>query len=119
MSKQLTILNLGETLAKGLGQNVAVTRAVTLIISMILAGIAVAMVGQIAFIGLMVPHIVRYLIGTDYSRVIPLTAVVGGLLMLVADTLARLLGEAPVGAMISFIGLPYFLYLVKKRGRFS
>lgn len=119
MSKQLTILNLGETLAKGLGQNVAVTRAVTLIISMILAGIAVAMVGQIAFVGLMVPHIVRYLIGTDYSRVIPLTAVAGGLLMLVADTLARMLGEAPVGAMISFIGLPYFLYLVKKGGRFS
>ncbi|MEJ7514749.1 iron chelate uptake ABC transporter family permease subunit, partial [Staphylococcus lugdunensis] len=58
MSKQLTILNLGETLAKGLGQNVAFTRAMTLILSMIMAGIAVAMVGQIAFVGLMVPHIV-------------------------------------------------------------
>ena len=119
MSKQLTILNLGETLAKGLGQNVAFTRAITLILSMIMAGIAVAMVGQIAFVGLMVPHIVRYLVGTDYARVIPLTAVVGGLLLLVADTVARMLGEAPVGAIISFIGVPYFLYLVKRGGRFS
>ena len=86
---------------------------------MVLAGIAVAMVGQIAFVGLMVPHIVRYLVGTDYARVIPLTAVVGGLLLLVADTVARMLGEAPVGAIISFIGVPYFLYLVKRGGRFS
>ncbi|MCG7339810.1 iron ABC transporter permease [Staphylococcus sp. ACRSN] len=119
MSKQLTILNLGETLAKGLGQNVSVTRGVSLVLSMILAGIAVAMVGQIAFVGLMVPHIVRYLVGTDYARVIPLTAIIGGLLMLVADTVARMLGEAPVGAIISFIGVPYFLYLVKRGGRFS
>ena len=84
MSKQLTILNLGETLAKGLGQNVSMTRGISLVLSMVLAGIAVAMVGQIAFVGLMVPHIVRYLVGTDYARVIPLTAIVGGLLMLVA-----------------------------------
>ena len=114
MSKQLTILNLGETLAKGLGQNVSMTRGISLVLSMVLAGIAVAMVGQIAFVGLMVPHIVRYLVGTDYARVIPLTAIVGGLLMLVADTVARMLGEAPVGAIISFIGVPYFLYLVKR-----
>src|SRR5699024_9433733 len=119
MSKQLTISNLGETLARGLGQNVAFTRALTLILSMIMAGVAVAMVGQIAFVGLMVPHIVRYLVGTDYARVIPLTAIMGGLLMLVADTVARMLGEAPVGAIISFIGVPYFLYLVKRGGRFS
>ncbi|MDN5907002.1 MAG: iron ABC transporter permease, partial [Staphylococcus equorum] len=119
MSKQLTILNLGETLARGLGQNVAFTRAITLILSMVMAGVAVAMVGQIAFVGLMVPHIVRYIVGTDYARVIPLTALVGGLLMLVADTVARMLGEAPVGAIISFIGVPYFLYLVKRGGRFS
>jgi iron complex transport system permease protein len=98
---------------------VTAIRGTTLVLSMILAGIAVAMVGQIAFVGLMVPHIVRYIVGTDYARVIPLTAVLGGLLVLVADTLARMLGEAPVGAIISFIGVPYFLYLVKKGGRFS
>lgn len=117
MSKQLSILNLGESLAKGLGQNVSLIRGVSLVLSMILAGIAVAMVGQVAFVGLIVPHIVRYLVGTDYSRVIPMTALLGALLVLVADTLARMLGEAPMGAIISFIGVPYFLYLVKKGGR--
>ena len=117
ISKQLTILNLGESLAKGLGQNVSAIRGLSLILSMILAGVAVAMVGQIAFVGLMVPHIVRFIIGTDYSKVLPLTAIFGGVLVLVADMIARLLGEAPVGAIISFIGVPYFLYLVKKGGR--
>lgn len=54
------------------------------------------MVGQIAFVGLMVPHIVRFLVGTDYSKILPLTALTGGLLMILADTVARILGEAPV-----------------------
>lgn len=117
MSKQLTILNLGETLAKGLGQNVAIIRGVSLIIAMVLAGVAVSIAGQVAFVGLMVPHIVRFLIGTDYAKVLPLTALLGGILVLIADMIARFLGEAPVGAIISFIGVPYFLYLVKKGGR--
>ncbi|KKI58347.1 FecCD family ABC transporter permease [Staphylococcus haemolyticus] len=117
MSKQLTILNLGETLAKGLGQNITLIRGVSLFLTMILAGVAVSMVGQIAFVGLMVPHIVRFLVGTDYAKVLPLTALTGGLLMILADTVARMLGEAPVGAIISFIGVPYFLYLVKRGGR--
>ncbi|MCU5746923.1 iron ABC transporter permease [Staphylococcus sp. SQ8-PEA] len=119
MSKQLTILNLGESLARGLGQNVALIRGVTLVMAMILAGIAVAMVGQVAFVGLLVPHIVRYLVGTDYARVIPMCAICGGILVLIADTLARMLGEAPMGALISFIGVPYFLFLVKRGGRLS
>ena len=115
ISKQLTILNLGESLAKGLGQNVTMIRGICLIIAMILAGIAVAIAGQVAFVGLMVPHIARFLIGTDYAKILPLTALLGGILVLVADVIARYLGEAPVGAIISFIGVPYFLYLVKRR----
>ncbi len=68
------ILNLGESLAKGLGQNVTMIRGICLIIAMILAGIAVAIAGQVAFVGLMVPHIARFLIGTDYAKILPLTA---------------------------------------------
>lgn len=117
MSKQLTILNLGESLAKGLGQNITLVRGISLLLTMVLAGVAVSMVGQIAFVGLMVPHIVRFLVGTDYAKVLPLTALSGALLMLVADTVARMMGDAPVGAIISFIGVPYFLYLVKRGGR--
>ncbi|MCT1903697.1 FecCD family ABC transporter permease [Oceanobacillus sojae] len=117
ISGQLSILNLGESIAKGLGQNVKLIRAGTMLLSMLLAGISVAIVGQIAFVGLMVPHISRFLVGTDYKKVIPLTAVLGGCLVVSADTVARLMGEAPVSAIISFIGVPYFLYLIKKGGR--
>lgn len=117
MSSQLSILNLGESVAKGLGQNVKFIRAFSIILSMLLAGIAVAIVGQVAFVGLMIPHIARFLVGTDYKKVIPLTAVLGGSLVVAADTVARLMGEAPVSAIISFIGVPYFLYLIKKGGQ--
>lgn len=117
MSRQLTILSLGDTLASGLGQNVRMIRRVSLLVTMLLAGISVAMVGQIAFVGLIVPHIVRFLVGTDYVKVLPMAAVLGGILVLSADLLARMLGEAPMSAIISFIGVPYFLYLIRKGGR--
>ncbi|WP_340278656.1 FecCD family ABC transporter permease [Staphylococcus coagulans] len=116
ISRQLTILSLGETLATSLGQNVKWIRTLALVLSMLLAGISVAMVGQIAFIGLIVPHIVRYLVGTDYIKVLPMAAVMGGTLVLLADLVARLLGEAPMSAIISFIGVPYFFYLIRKGG---
>ncbi|MBF1992823.1 iron ABC transporter permease [Staphylococcus schleiferi] len=116
ISHQLTILSLGETLATGLGQNVKWIRTLALVLSMLLAGISVAMVGQIAFIGLIVPHIVRYLVGTDYIKVLPMAAVMGGTLVLLADLVARLLGEASMSAIISFIGVPYFFYLIRKGG---
>ena len=113
ISKQLTILNLGESLAKGLGQNVSMIRGLSLVLSMILAGVAVAMVGQIAFVGLMVPHIVRFIIGTDYSKVLPLTAIFGGVLVLVADMIARLLGEAPVEQLFRLLAYLTFYTLLK------
>lgn len=117
ISRQLTILSLGDTLSKGLGQNSTLIRYISLIATMFLAGIAVSIVGQIAFVGLMVPHIVRFLVGTDYKRVIPLSAVLGGFILLFADMMARLLGEAPIGAVISIIGVPFFLYLVRRDGK--
>lgn len=117
MSRQLTILSLGDALASGLGQNVKMIRLVSLLLTMLLAGISVAMVGQIAFVGLIVPHIVRFLVGTDYVKVLPMAAVLGGILVLSADLLARMLGEAPMSAIISFIGVPYFLYLIRRGGR--
>ncbi|MEI3611276.1 FecCD family ABC transporter permease [Pseudogracilibacillus sp. SO30301A] len=117
ISRQLSILNLGESVAKGLGQNVKLIQVFTMLLSMMLAGIAVAIVGQVAFVGLMIPHIARFLVGTDYKKVIPLTVVLGGSLVVAADTVARLMGEAPVSAIISFIGVPYFLYLIKKGGQ--
>lgn len=117
MSRQLTILSLGDTLSRSLGQNSTLVRYVCLISTMFLAGIAVSIVGQIAFVGLMIPHIVRFLVGTDYKRVIPLSALLGGFILLFADMMARMLGEAPIGAVISIFGVPFFLYLVRKDGK--
>ena len=119
MRRQLTILSLGESIAKGLGQNTKIISLSALLLTMLLAGISVAMVGQIAFVGLIIPHLVRFLVGTEYEKILPLSALFGGTLVLVADILARLLGETPMSAIISFIGVPFFLYLIKKGGRLN
>lgn len=117
MRRQLTILSLGDAIAKGLGQNTTRISIIALLLTMLLAGISVAMVGQIAFVGLIIPHLVRFLVGTDYEKILPLSALFGGALVLIADIIARLLGEAPMSAIIAFIGVPFFLYLIKKGGR--
>ncbi len=119
-SRQLTILSLNEEVAVGLGQKTAVIKGIMMFVVVILAGSAVALVGNIAFIGLMVPHIVRALVGTDYRFVLPMCALVGGWLMVAADFVARMVNapyETPVVAVISIIGLPFFLLLVRKGGR--
>ncbi|MFJ7647416.1 FecCD family ABC transporter permease [Lysinibacillus sp. NPDC097279] len=119
-SRQLTILSLNEEVAVGLGQKTAVIKGIMMFVVVILAGSAVALVGNIAFIGLMVPHIVRALVGTDYRFVLPMCALVGGWLMVSADFVARMVNapyETPVVAVISIIGLPFFLLLVRKGGR--
>lgn len=120
LSKGLTILSFGEEVAKGLGQRTLLTKAVLMTVVLILAGAAVSLVGPIAFVGLMVPHIVRYLVGTDYRWIIPCSAVFGSILMVLADTAARIVNapfETPVGAIVSLVGFPFFLYLARKRGR--
>lgn len=119
-SRQLTILSLNEEVAVGLGQKTTVIKGIMMFVVVILAGSAVALVGNLAFVGLMVPHIVRALVGTDYRFVLPMSALIGGLLMVAADLLARIVNapyETPVVAIISIIGLPFFLLLVRKGGR--
>ncbi|MDN4072072.1 FecCD family ABC transporter permease [Fictibacillus terranigra] len=119
-SRQLTILSFGEEVAKGLGQRTLVTKVVLMAAVLILAGAAVSLVGAIAFVGLMVPHIVRFLVGTDYRWIIPCSAVFGSVLMVFADTLGRTVNppfETPVGAIVAMIGVPFFLYLARRGGR--
>ena len=119
-SRQLTILSLNEEVAVGLGQNTTLIKVMMMFVVVILAGSAVALVGNLAFIGLMVPHIARALVGTDYRFVLPMSALIGGLLMVAADLLARIVNapyETPVVAIISILGLPFFLLLVRKGGR--
>jgi len=119
-SRQLTILSLNEEVAVGLGQNTTVIKGIMMFVVVVLAGSAVALVGNLAFVGLMVPHIVRAIVGTDYRLVLPMSAIIGGWFMVTADFAGRMINapyETPVVAIISIIGLPFFLLLVRKGGR--
>lgn len=121
-SRQLTILSLDENVAIGLGQNIGLIKAVLFAIVTILTGTAVALVGNIAFVGLMVPHIVRAITGTDYRYIIPMSAIIGAILMVFADTVARTINapyETPVIAVVALLGLPFFLVITRKGAHFS
>ncbi|UTH13978.1 FecCD family ABC transporter permease [Macrococcus equipercicus] len=116
-ARQLTALSLGEEMAQGLGVNTGVIRTAFSVLTMILSGVAVALVGSLAFVGLMVPHIARMIVGTDYRLVLPFSALLGGIFIVTADMIARMSGENPLGAVVSLVGVPFFIYLVRKDGR--
>ncbi|MET3696943.1 iron complex transport system permease protein [Bacillus oleivorans] len=120
LSRHLTILSLNEELAIGLGQKITQIKYALFIIVIILAGASVALVGNLAFIGLMIPHIVRAIVGTDYRFVLPMAALLGATFMLIADTLGRNLNapfETSVPAIVAMLGLPFFLFIVRKGGK--
>ncbi|MBD3921886.1 iron ABC transporter permease [Paenibacillus sp. PR3] len=116
-SRQLTILSLNEEAAIGLGLRMKYVKIILHIVITLLAGAAVALVGNMAFIGLMIPHIVRAMFGIDYRVIIPMSAIWGAIFMLLADTLGRTIHapyETPVVAIIAVLGLPFFLFIVRK-----
>lgn len=120
LSRQLTILSLSEEVAVGLGQHTLLIKMLLFLVIIILVGTSVALVGNLAFIGLMVPHMVRAFVGTDYRHVIPMTAIFGACLMLLADTVGRTINapyETPLAAIIAILGLPFFLIIVRKGGK--
>lgn len=117
LSKSCNILALGDKNTKSLGFNPNVLRIVISMVAVFLAGISTAYVGIIGFIGLVVPHISRMLIGSDHKILIPFSALFGSLVLLIADTLGRTLSapyEIPVGIIMTVIGGPFFLYLLRK-----
>ncbi|KRD84180.1 iron ABC transporter [Bacillus sp. Root147] len=120
LSRQLTILSLNEEVAVGLGQQTTKVKTILFVVMILLAGASVALVGNMVFIGLMIPHIVRGIIGTDYRYIIPMSAITGAAFMLLADTLGRTVSapyETPIAAVVSMIGLPFFLVIVRKGGK--
>ena len=120
LSRQLTILSLSEEVAVGLGQKTRAIKGILLVVIIILTGTSVALVGNIAFIGLMIPHVVRAIVGTDYKFVIPMSIFMGATFMLFADTLGRTINapyETPVAAIVAMMGLPFFLFIVHKGGK--
>ncbi len=118
LGRQITTMSLGEDIAKGLGQQTAWVKIITAISVVLLAGSSVSLAGPIGFIGLVVPHTVRFFIKADYRWILPYCAVVGATLLLVADIAARVLlkpQELPVGVMTALVGAPFFVYLAKSK----
>ncbi len=119
LARQLSILSLSEEAAIGLGQKTMQTKIFLFIAITLLAGAAVALAGNMAFVGLLVPHIVRAIVGVDYRHIIPMSAIVGAIFMLFADLLGRTINapfETPVAAIVAMLGLPFFLLIVRKGG---
>ncbi|MDQ0297767.1 iron complex transport system permease protein [Salibacterium salarium] len=120
ISRSITILSLGEEVSKGLGQKTVVVKTAGIIVVLLLTGAAVSVAGRIGFIGLVIPHITRFLTGVDYRWIIPCSAILGALLLVLADLGARMVNapyETPVGAITALIGIPFFLYLARQEGR--
>lgn len=119
-ARKLTVLSFSEEVAVGLGQKIIVIKTILFIIIILLAGASVALVGNMAFIGLMIPHMVRPIVGPDYRFIIPMSAIAGASFMLLADTIGRTINapyETPVAAIVAIVGLPFFLFIVRKGGK--
>ena len=120
LSRQLTILSLNEEVAVGLGQKTTQIKIILFIVIILLAGASVALAGNMVFIGLMVPHVVRAIVGADYRFIIAMSTIFGAAFMLLADTLGRTINapyETPVAAIVAMMGLPFFLFIVRKGGK--
>lgn len=116
-ARDLNIMLLGEESAQNLGVNVEKTKIIILVICSFIISIAVSISGIIGFVGLIIPHIVRIIIGPDHRILIPTSMLVGGIFMIFADTLARTIispTEIPVGIITALFGGPFFIYLLKK-----
>ncbi|WP_295787658.1 iron ABC transporter permease [uncultured Veillonella sp.] len=120
LSKSVTLLNFGEEMAIGLGGHMMRTRLLASVAVLLLCGSAVAVAGPIGFVGLITPHMGRKMVGIDYRKLIPITALLGAILVVLADLVARSIApphEAPLGAVTAMIGVPFFLYLANRKGR--
>jgi iron complex transport system permease protein len=119
-ARLLNTLALGEDLARGLGRRTTRDRLVIALAIVLLAGTATALAGPIAFVGLVVPHVVRGLVGPDHLRVLPFSMLAGAVLVVVADTIGRVVlppSEVQVGIMAAAVGVPVFIALVRRAGR--
>ena len=120
--KHANTLQLGDEVASSLGVNVSKTRIVLSSISAFLAAATVSVAGMIGFVGLVVPHISRMLVGSDYKKMLPTSLLLGSLILLIADTVGRTVVpgmEIPVGIVMSVVGGPFFLYMLRKKGKVS
>ena len=119
-ARALNLFSLGERQAAHLGVSVDRTKLVVLIVSTLLTAGAVSIAGIVGFVGLVVPHLVRLMVGPDYRLLLPMATICGGIYVLWADTVARMLlspTEIPLGVVTAFLGAPFFAYLLKQNKR--
>jgi len=119
-AREFNLYSMGEDQAAQLGLNVKMFKRLTMIVASILTSLCVAFVGIIGFVGLVVPHACRMALGSDHRLIMPASIVIGAMLMLFADLIARTVmspAELPVGAITAMIGTPVFAYMLMKRGR--
>ncbi|MEK4510108.1 iron ABC transporter permease [Paenibacillus sp. FSL K6-2524] len=117
--RQANILRLGEQAAHNLGQNLNRVRFILSFVAVFLAAISVSKVGLVGFVGLIVPHMARIIIGSNYKHSLPLSLMLGAMILIIADTAGRSLFsplEIPAGIIMAMAGGPYFLYLMRKGG---
>jgi iron complex transport system permease protein len=117
LSSKLNVLSMGEDVAKALGIRTGLLKIGIGLIVILLAGGAVAVAGPVGFIGIVIPHITRSIVGIDHKWVIPYSAFLGAILLLLADILARYVimpEEVPVGVMTAIIGTPFFIYIARR-----
>jgi iron complex transport system permease protein len=117
-SRGLNTIALGDELAGGLGENVALTRAIAAVGAVVLCGATTAVCGPLLFVGLVVPHACRMVVGPDHRWVIPLSAFTGAALVTVSDTVGRLVAkpqEIDVGIVTALVGAPVFIYIVRRQ----
>lgn len=122
LAGQVNVLNTGEAIATALGQRTGLIRLMMSVVIIALAGSAVALAGSIGFIGLLVPHMVRKTLSIDHRWLLPGCAVLGATLLLLADTLTRVVivpQEVPVGVMTALFGAPFFIALVRRGARYG
>ncbi|QJD86297.1 FecCD family ABC transporter permease [Cohnella herbarum] len=120
LSRTISLLSLGEEVAVNLGGRIKLARILAVTAGVILAGVSVSAAGSISFVGLVIPHISRKLVGVDYRAIIPLSAILGAVLLVLADLAARMVNpprEFALSAMVALIGVPFFLYLARKEKR--
>lgn len=118
MSGHMNVISLGDDMAQGLGQRIFFIKVLCIGVIVLLSGSAVAIAGPIGFIGLAIPHIARYLVGINHRWIVPYAALLGALLLLVADIGARFVlpsQEIPAGVVTAFFGAPFLIYLAGRK----
>jgi len=119
-ARNLNLLSNGELRAQSLGVNTLALRIALYLVASLLTAIAVTLAGTIGFVGLVVPHMVRLIVGSDHRIVLPAATLLGGTLLVFAETIARTIlapRMLPVGVITAFIGVPLFLYLLRRRAK--